>query len=254
MNLERLIPPALAWRLNRKKREAAETALFRDFYHAFLKPGDLCFDVGANLGSRVRGFRALDCKVVALEPQSSCFRSLEKEFGNDAMVVLVNEAVGSAPGEMELHVSPDHVLSSFSEDFIRRTSESGRFAASKWNRQETCRVTTLDRLIAEHGMPGFIKIDVEGFEPEVLAGLSVAAPALSIEWTPELPDNARDCIRHLSTLGEYEFNVSLGESMKFSRKEWRGVDSILNFIMEFSEETTLFGDIYARLKPSLSSR
>lgn len=210
MDIQRLIPPALAWRLNRKKREAAETSLFRDFYSRFLKPGDLCFDIGANLGNRVRGFRSLDCKMIALEPQGSCFAALRRQFGNDSKVTLIQKAVGRVPGELELHVSRDHVLSSFSENFINRTTASGRFSASKWDRRETCQVTTLDELITAHGIPKFVKIDVEGFEPEVLAGLSTAVPALSVEWTPELPDKARDCIRHLATLGEYEFNVSWG--------------------------------------------
>lgn len=248
MNLNRLLPPALAWRLNRKKREAAELLLFREFYREFLASGDLCFDVGANLGNRVRGFRALGCKVVALEPQEMCFRKLETEFGADREVILINQAVGRVPGEMEMHVSSDHVLSSFSEDFIRRTSESGRFAASKWDQRQKCKVTTLDELIATHGMPKFVKIDVEGFESEVLAGLSTAVPALSIEWTPEIPENATNCIQHLISLGEYEFNISWGESMKFSRAKWRNADSILRVIEEFSGETALFGDIYARVR------
>lgn len=246
MNLERLIPPALAWRLNRKKREAAETALFRNFYQTFLKPGDLCFDIGANLGNRVRGFRSLDCRVVALEPQGSCFGALKRQFEKDDKVKLLRKAVGSKPGELELRVSPDHVLSSFSDEFINRTSESGRFASSEWNRRETCQITTLDELIASHGIPRFIKIDVEGFEPEVLAGLSQAVPALSIEWVPEMPETARRCIERLAELGNYEFTISWAETMKLSTKGWRSRESILNLIDEFAGETFLFGDIYAR--------
>lgn len=249
MNLDRLIPPALSWRLNRKKREAAERSLFQGFYRQFLSPGDLCFDIGANLGNRVRSFRALGCKVIAMEPQTTCFAALVKHFSIDSDVILINEAVGSLPGEMDLHVSRDHVLSSFSEHFIQRTSESGRFAKSKWDRTERCRITTLDALIAKHGIPRFIKIDVEGFESEVLAGLSSPVPTLSFEWTPELPENARQCIDRLSALGDYEFNISWGESMKFSRSQWKTSASILLLIEEFSGEPSLFGDIYARLKP-----
>jgi hypothetical protein len=109
-------------------------------------------------------------------------------------------------------------------------------------------MTTLDELVAKFGRPQFIKIDVEGYESEVLSGLSQAVPALSIEWVPELPENARACLRHLAGLGDYEFNISWGESMKFARPQWRSMQSILTVIDEFEGETELFGDIYARLK------
>jgi FkbM family methyltransferase len=125
--------------------------------------------------------------MVAVEPQSSCFRELQGRFGNDPGIRPVNKAVGRAAGRATIHASPDHVLSSLSESFIERTRASGRFAASSWNQTETVEMTTLDQLIAEHGEPKFIKIDVEGYESEALAGLSQAVPALSIEWTPSFP-------------------------------------------------------------------
>jgi len=149
---------------------------------------------------------------------------------------------------MHIHLSEDHVLSSFSKDFIERTTNSGRFANSSWDRTEACQITTLDALIQQYGVPQFIKIDVEGFEPEVLAGLAIPVPALSIEWVPEMPEIARSCIAHLASLGDYEFNISWAETMKLSNKGWRSQESILNLIDEFAGETFLFGDIYARLR------
>lgn len=252
MNLDRIIhaltPPALTWRLGRSAREKRELVLFADFYRSFLSAGDLCFDVGANLGNRTRCFRHLGCDVIAVEPQTSCFQQLQRRFGNDGGTRLVHKALGREPGQATLHVSPDHVLTSLSSAFIERTRASGRFEKSSWNRTETVEMTTLDQLIAEHGVPKFIKIDVEGFEAEVLSGLSQAVAALSIEWTPELPENTRACLQHLSVLGEYEFNLSWGESMRFSRPQWRGLQSMLAVIDEFEGENRLFGDIYARLK------
>ncbi|RYF44440.1 MAG: FkbM family methyltransferase, partial [Cytophagaceae bacterium] len=152
------------------------------------------------------------------------------------------------PGESELHVSDDHVLSSFSNSFRDKTTQSGRFAGVRWERREICEIITMDALIEAHGRPRFVKIDVEGFESEVLAGLTTAVPALSVEWVPELPENAEKCIRRLMELGDYEFHMSFGERMTFSRKEWRTHESMLNLIEELRDETSLFGDIYARLK------
>ena len=252
MNLQRLVhglvPPALAWRLGRKRREQREMEMFGHFYRVFLATGDLCFDIGANLGNRTRCFQHLGCRVVAVEPQSDCFGKLSKEFGGHPAIQLVRAAVGREMGHAMLHISPDHVLSTLSQSFIDGTTRSGRFASARWDRKQEVEMTTLDRLIADHGMPQFIKIDVEGYEFEVLEGLSQAVPALSIEWTPELADNARACLRHLAALGDYEFNLSWAESMRFSRPKWRTVDSMLVVIDEFDGENQMFGDIYARLR------
>lgn len=246
--IDRLMPPALAWRLGRAARERLELERFGHFYRVFVAAGDLCFDIGANLGNRTRCFRHLGCKVVAVEPQARCFRKLTKDFGSDPGIRLVRAAVGRQAGRATLHVSPDHVLSTLSQAFIDGTRESGRFATTRWDGAEEVAVTTLDELIAEHGIPSFIKIDVEGYEAEVLGGLSQAVPALSIEWTPELAENARACLKHMGGLGDYEFNLSWAESMRFSRPQWRSLESMLLLIDEFEGETQMFGDIYARLK------
>lgn len=246
--LNNLAPPLLKRALTRGSRRREEITRFRDLYGAFLGEGDLCFDIGANLGNRVRTFRELGCRVVAVEPQLFCLKHLRKNFGSDQNVILVPKAAGSASGAATLKTSAVHVLSTLSESFVRSTHASGRFAAVEWNGEETVQVTTLDDLIAQHGLPRFVKIDVEGFESEVLAGLSKPVPALSFEWTPEIPENATVGLRHLAQLADYEFNYSWGESMRLARPLWLDESTMKRVIEEFAGENQMFGDIYARLK------
>lgn len=217
-------------------------------YGRFVGKDDLCFDVGANLGNRVRAFRSLGCSVVAVEPQSFCVKALCSEFGEDSNVMIVPKALGSDQGSVELLLSEAHVLSTVSKRFIEATSESGRFRGVEWKGRETVEMTTLDQMVAEFGVPRFLKIDVEGFEPEVLGGLSQAVEAISFEWAPEMAEEAEACIDRLCSLADYEFNYSWGESMKFARLAWIAEDQIRNLIREFSGESQMFGDIYARLR------
>jgi FkbM family methyltransferase len=243
-----LLPPLLRRALTRGERRRAEIERFRALYRQFAGEGDLCFDVGANLGNRVRCFRALGCRVIAVEPQSFCQRTLAKEFGGDDQVKILPVALGAAPGTAKLKTSKVHVLSTLSPSFIEKTRESGRFAGVSWSGEEEVKITTLDALIAEHGMPRFEKIDGEGFESEVLAGLSQAVPGLSFEWAPEIPDNAIACIERLGSLGNYEYNYSWGESMRLARPQWLAPEAMLRVIDDFAGENQMFGDIYARLK------
>jgi FkbM family methyltransferase len=242
------LPPKIAWRLTRKSREKRELSLFNDFYQQFITAGDLCFDVGANLGNRTRAFLRMGCKVVAVEPQPKCVTRLRKEFGDNGRFFIEPVALGSSAGYADLSISSNHVLSTLSENFIHKTVKSGRFYSNHWTHRETVEISTLDQLISNYGTPRFIKIDVEGFESEVLGGLSQQVPALSFEWTPECVENANSCVKHLSQLGDYEYNLSWGESMKFANNTWRTPESMLDFIAQFENESILFGDIYARIK------
>lgn len=222
------------------------TALMLSFYGRFMRAGDLCFDVGANLGSRVAVFRALGAKVIAVEPQEACIRHLRTRFGRDPDVTVLAVALGSTPGTAEMLVSQARSISSLSNDWVNAVKSSGRFSAYSWHDTQTVPVSTLDRLILEVGEPRFCKIDVEGFEAEVLAGLSRPIDALSFEFTPEMPTTTFACVDRLSTIGLYEYNYDVNESMQLQLASWVGPDDIKRTLGAIKDHR-LFGDVYARL-------
>src|SRR6266545_2207756 len=64
-------------------------------YRAFLGPGDIGFDIGAHTGSRVRAWRRLGARVVAVEPQPDFVRILRLFFGGDRDVTIMAADVPS---------------------------------------------------------------------------------------------------------------------------------------------------------------
>ena len=215
-----------------------------DFYRQFVAPGDLVFDVGANFGNRAKVFSRLGAVVVAVEPQTACADFLLSVFQDTADFHLVRKALGASAGQAEMLISNARAISSLSPDWVRSVTESGRFAEYEWNRTETVSIDTLDNLMGHYGCPAFVKIDVEGFEDQVVSGLSTPVGALSMEFTPEFMQGTLRCIAHLCRIGDCRFQVSLGESMEFALPNWVTAEEVTRALSEVS--STGFGDLYAR--------
>ncbi|MGL5810107.1 MAG: FkbM family methyltransferase [Nocardioides sp.] len=218
----------------------------RELYAGFLAPGDLGLDIGAHVGSRVRSWRALGVRVVAVEPQPDFVRVLRALYGRDHEVAVVSAAVGARPGVGTIRVSrATPTVSSMSPGWIRDAGADARFSRVRWDEGIHVEVRTLDGLIAEYGEPAFCKIDVEGYEVEALRGLTRPIRALSFEYLPAAHHQALAALEEIRRLGDYEFNYSAVETMRWAGPDWLGAEALIGLLDEV-RPSGRSGDVYAR--------
>lgn len=216
-----------------------------EFFKEFIDPGQLVFDIGAHAGDLALIFATCGAKVVAVEPQPWLAAEIRDRLGERVSVIEL--AMAAAEGEATLHIDDTGAAATLSEHFpdvLRSSKISDWFRARKYEKEITVRTTTLDALIARFGVPQFCKIDVEGFEDQVVAGLSQPLRSLSLEYTGEDLNPIMAALDRLESMGTYRFNCTQLGRYQLVLNEWRNGNGIREYLRSIST-TIATGDVYA---------
>lgn len=140
--------------------------------------GQLCLDVGGNRGQSIDAIRLMqpECNVISFEPNRLLAQALELQVANDPRTEIVNSGLGDEAGEFLLH-TPFYRnfmydgLSSFDEEEARQWLNENTVWKFKPDllriEKHRCKISVLDDLKLN---PVFLKLDVQGYERQVLVG------------------------------------------------------------------------------------
>jgi FkbM family methyltransferase len=211
-----LYPSVRYWYRRIKPDLREERERERRFYEQFVNAGDLCFDVGANVGQTLEAMLACKGRVIAIEPNPFCVQALAWEFGKNPDVTIVDKAIGATNGFAELHFDGTDSTGSLRADWP--------FPARQVRQVP---VTTLDDLIAQFGRPKVCKVDVEGFELEVFRGLSQPIPIVRFEFHKRELQRGLDCLARLEQIGQIQSaNLTNELGTHFLSEEWMSAQAL----------------------------
>jgi FkbM family methyltransferase len=204
----------------------------------FIKPGDLVFDVGAYAGYRTELMLALGAKVIAFEPQPAIAREARAR-GGPRRLTVIEAALGAQAGTADLYLHADNSGGASLNSDWYRTEDHGKI---------TVPVTTLDAEIKKFGLPSFCKIDVEGFEVDVLRGLSSPIKSLSFEYQCDERGigKVRQCLDLITKLATYEFNLTGTEDGQWLSSRWMSKEEFLSSFPNCAHPH-FYGDIFTRV-------
>lgn len=181
----------------------------REFLKAYLKPGDLFVDIGANIGL----FSLLAAKLVGPSGNVYAFEPTGRIYERLAVNVRLNgfECVACYPLALSDHIGQQPLF--ISKDGFDAWNSFARPVAGQSFEHELVECETWDHFAIQHDLLGkvsMIKLDVEGWEIPVLSGaketLSRAdAPLLQVEFTDAVSASAgfscKDTYQFLDDLG-----------------------------------------------------
>jgi len=128
-------------------------------------------DIGANVGEFTCIFNELfpEAKIYAFEPLPDCYSRLEERTRNKDKIKTFNVGLGSKDGEMQIHKSSWHPASSFRE---MSDLHKQNYPHSSDSKDLNVRLKKLDDIFNINDLSKniFIKMDVQGFEDEVIKG------------------------------------------------------------------------------------
>lgn len=133
---------------------------------------DMVIDVGANSGQFGAEIRraGYEGEILSIEPMAAAYRALSERASRDPRWTATQCALGRADGQLVLHVAGNSASSSFLEMLPAHEAAA---PGTAYVRDERVRVRRLEEVLAESLAPGsrpYLKVDVQGYELEVLAG------------------------------------------------------------------------------------
>lgn len=140
-----------------------------------IRPNDLVVDVGANIGELGIFCSMHNCEYIGIEPDPTAYKALKLNNGNS---LLLNYALSSQEGEQTFYLATG-------------TADSSLYRPEQYTETIKVEVKTLDQCIRENASNRHIrllKVEGEGFEPEILLGSVSLLPRveyIAIDAGPE---------------------------------------------------------------------
>lgn len=223
----------------------SKTKKTMDFYKSFLLSSNgvnknlLAFDIGANKGNKAKALLQLGFKVIALEPERNSIATLKYRYGTNPNVKIIEKGVSCQEGFTDIYIT--QARSGLNTMNTKWKNSLHNEKENRWGKQVDFKefykvpLTTLENLYSEFSIPYFIKIDVEGFELEVIKGMKSLPAYISFEANlPEFTEETITCIEMINSFSDaVVFNYSFNEKLVVT--DWLTANGMINFLKNTKE-------------------
>jgi FkbM family methyltransferase len=165
----------------------------------------LVFDIGANRGLFTDKCLSLfeNVDLIMVEANPTLHNYLINKYRTKENIKVLNNLVSEKDNEdIDFFISNADTISTASLDWIQKSRFTNDY---NWNNKVKVKSISIDNMISNFGVPDLIKIDVEGYELEVLKGLTKKVSKICFEWAEEEYDKINKTCEHLQSIGYEQF-------------------------------------------------
>lgn len=145
--------------------------------HCHVEEGDLVFDVGANIGEFSIAVAQTASRIFSFDPDPNCWPALNANAAMHDSITPLCEGLGKDIGETTFYIAS-------------RTADSSFIKPERFDATVSVPITTLEKKLQQlsTGKVDFLKLEAEGFEPEILEGAATMLPLfkkVAVDVSPE---------------------------------------------------------------------
>lgn len=201
------------------------------------------YDIGSNIGKFADASFNLypQAHVVMVEANQQLADYLSFKY-SDKNATIINKAVSSISDvEIDFYISNANTISTASTEWITNSRFTNKYT---WNNVVKKTTISIDKLLEEYPNPEIIKIDVEGYEFEVIKGLTKKQKKICFEWAEEQETNIRNTCDYLEKLGYEKFGFIHGDEYLVEPTSWTNKETCLKEMSMIPERKEKWGMLW----------
>lgn len=184
------------------------------------------YDIGANRGLYTDVHIDKYDKCVLVDPNPDLCKFLANKYAGNEKIIIVNKIVSKDKNVPFYMCNKADTISTADIEWVTNSRFTKDYSWYPVNGIETI---SIDTLILENGTPTFIKIDVEGYEYNVIMSMTTIQSPLSFEWSEEKKDEMIKTVEYLSSLGYSKYAIQQKDDYAYEvyADEWASTEAII---------------------------
>jgi FkbM family methyltransferase len=186
----------------------------------------MLFDIGSNKGLYTDANINKYDKFILIDANKDLCNQLRNKYHNNPNIIIEQKIVSKDKTDI-FYISNAHTISTCDIEWINNSRFTHSYSFTKTTGNESI---TIDELVEKYGIPSYIKIDVEGYELNVLKSMSKKYCPIGFEWAEEKKNELLLSLEYVKSLGFENFCIQKEDNYTYIPEKWISYEEIYEIL------------------------